>query len=465
MIKIFSIFAVLFVVTHAGSIDDWRQRTIYQLLTDRFARGSGDNSPCNDLHNYCGGTFSGIKNHLDYIAGLGFDAIWISPIVVNTPGGYHGYWAQDINNINPSFGSQQDLTDLISACHSRGIWVMLDVVANHVGPVGNDFSSIKPFNDQQHYHDCNQCPPGCNINFNANDQAQIEICRLASLPDLNQTNPFVQNTLINWIQTIISSNKFDGIRIDTVPEVSKSFWSQYTQAAGVFSVGEVFDGRIDYVSGYQGPVNSVLSYPLYFALTNVFGHQQSMNQIQSILQQYAQNFKDPSVLGTFLENHDNARFGSFQKDVTLFKNGLTFTLMTQGIPIIYYGADQGFNGGNDPNNREAMWTSNFNTNNDLYTFIKNVVGFRKAHNIQSLAQVQRYSDDNFYAFTRGNAVFVATTNVGSNGPQITRNITYHPFAEGTKLCNLFYSSDCIMVTKGSFDIVLLHGESKIFYPV
>jgi len=451
--------------TQAGTIDQWRQRTIYQVLTDRFARGSGNNSPCPDLHNYCGGTFSGLKNHLDYIQGMGFDAIWISPTVANTPGGYHGYWAQDINNVNSNFGTQNDLKDLITECHKRDIWIMFDVIANHVGPVGYDYKTIQPFNDQQHYHDCSKCPAGCNINFDAHDQTQTEICRLAGLPDLNQTNPYVSSTLLNWIKNLLSSNNVDGIRIDTVPEVPKTFWTQFTQAAGVFSIGEVFDGRIDYVAGYQGPVNSVLSYPLYFALTNVFGRQQSMNQLQSILQQYNQNFKDKSVLGTFLENHDNARFLSFQKDVVLFKSGLTFTLMAQGIPIIYYGADQGFSGGNDPNNREPLWTSNFNQNSELYAYIKTLVQFRKSHQIQNLDQVQRYSDDNFYAFTRGSSIFVATTNVGSRGAQVKRTITFHPFTDGTKLCNLFFETDCINVTKGSFDVYLNNGEAKVFYPV
>jgi len=79
------------------------------------------------LHNYCGGTFKGITNNLNYIEGLGVNAIWISPIPVNTPGGYHGYWAMDITKVNPYFGSEDDLKELVNECHKRDIWVMLDV--------------------------------------------------------------------------------------------------------------------------------------------------------------------------------------------------------------------------------------------------------------------------------------------------------------------------------------------------
>lgn len=61
----------------------------------------------------------------------------------------------------------------------------------------------------------------------------------------------------------------------------------------------------------------------------------------------------------------------------------------------------------------------------------------KSHALHQLDQVQRYSDDSFYAFTRGSAVFVALTNGGSGQGQIMRTISYHPFPEGTKLCNMY----------------------------
>ena len=91
-------------------------------------------------------------NKLDYIQGMGFDAIWISPIVANTPGSYHGYHATNWEDVNTNYGSKQDLIDFVSACHARNIWVMVDVVANHVGPVGPNYSTIYPFNQSAHYH-------------------------------------------------------------------------------------------------------------------------------------------------------------------------------------------------------------------------------------------------------------------------------------------------------------------------
>ena len=89
--------SVLRLVTAGHSPDEWRSRTIYQVLTDRFANPNDPNSGCDNLGTYCGGTWNGLASKLDYIADLGFDAIWISPVIENTPNGYHGYWAKNLS--------------------------------------------------------------------------------------------------------------------------------------------------------------------------------------------------------------------------------------------------------------------------------------------------------------------------------------------------------------------------------
>jgi len=150
-----ALLSALFSVSNAGNTADWKKRAVYQLVTDRFAKGNGDKSNC-DLSKqpyYCGGDFDGIVANLQYIKNLGFDAIWISPVVDNTPNGFHGYWARNWNKINEYFGGEEGLKRLMKAAHDMDIWVMVDVVGNHVGPVGTDYSSISPFNQASHYHD------------------------------------------------------------------------------------------------------------------------------------------------------------------------------------------------------------------------------------------------------------------------------------------------------------------------
>lgn len=147
------LIASMLFISNAGTAQEWKSRTIYQVLTDRFARNDGGQNDCPNLGNYCGGGYVGLKNHLDYIQGMGFDAIWISPIIDNYDGGYHGYWGRNLYALNQHFGSQQNFIDFVTACHAKGIWVMVDVVANHMGNTNQNYSQNVPFNSSEHYHD------------------------------------------------------------------------------------------------------------------------------------------------------------------------------------------------------------------------------------------------------------------------------------------------------------------------
>jgi len=91
---------------------------------------------------------------------MGFDAIWISPIPQNKGNDYHGYAALNWNEVNEHFGTRDDLKSLVQTAHSKDIWIMLDVVANHVAPVDMDFSQLVPFNSADYFHS------KCDINWN-----------------------------------------------------------------------------------------------------------------------------------------------------------------------------------------------------------------------------------------------------------------------------------------------------------
>ena len=157
---------------------EWRSRAIYQILTDRFSPSNFTYDRCVEqplvekaIRNYCGGTYRGAIDQLDYIAQMGFNAIWISPIPSNTDTetiygvGYHGYWLRHLYELNEHFGSEQDLIDFVTAAHQRDMWVMLDVVANHVGP--NATTNYHPFDRPEHFHQ-----PPCLIK---NDKNQMEV--------------------------------------------------------------------------------------------------------------------------------------------------------------------------------------------------------------------------------------------------------------------------------------------------
>ena len=137
-----------------NSKDEWKSHVIYQVVTDRFAKEEDDSvSECNvTLNTYCGGTFKGIQEKLDYITGMGFTGLWISPPLKNKENSFHGYHNIDLYSVNEHFGTSDDLKNLIRKCHEKNIWVILDAVPNHMdGDL--DISTFNPFNKTEHYHE------------------------------------------------------------------------------------------------------------------------------------------------------------------------------------------------------------------------------------------------------------------------------------------------------------------------
>jgi alpha-amylase len=444
---------LLVAVCRSADANAWKSRTIYQLLTDRYWRSNGDTqTPCN-LSNYCGGDWEGIIQQLSYIKDLGFDAIWISPVVDNMDPGYHGYSFRNWEMVNGHFGDEASLKKMIDAAHSMGIWVMADVVANHVAPVGDDFSTIYPFNQGYHYHS------DCAIEDWKN-QWQLEHCRLANLPDLNQTQPFVRQYLINWIKQHVSKFGFDGVRIDTTRHVEKPFWTEYARSAGVYTVGEIFNDDDSVVGDYQNYIDGTLNYGMYFTIKDVFSQGKSMNEIAQRWETINKYFKNPDLLALFFDNHDNPRFLHDQPDWRLLKSTMAFTLTARGIPILYYGSEQGYSGGNDPGCREPLWT-NMNKNHELYKFVQTLNRARAAHGAQSQPFEQKWVDDNLYAFTRGR-FFVAVTN--RVNMQVNVNVPNAGFSEGQNVCNIFNSGDCVRISGGKLPINLSNGEVKVYIP-
>lgn len=100
------------------------------------------------------------------------------------------------------------------------------------------------------------------------------------------------------------------------------------------------------------------------------------------------------------------------------------------------------------------------TSSDFYQLIAKVNAQRKASKIWNSEQVERYVDDNFFAFSRGEFL-VALTNSGSSQE---RTVTYHPFTEGEEVCNIFYPTTDCQTVKGGVDVYLQNGESKIYVP-
>ena len=197
-----------FPLTSAATPAQWRSRSVYQVLTDRFARSDNSTThPCDvTLNQYCGGTWKGIEYKLDYIYNMGFDAIWISPITKNTADGYHGYYQTDLYSLNSNFGTTQDLKDLSQALHDRGMYLMVDVVTNHFGSRtadSIDYASFVPFDDSSYFHSY------CEIDYD--NQTSAEICWLYNnLPDVRTEDQNIVTAYAAWIGELVANYSIDG---------------------------------------------------------------------------------------------------------------------------------------------------------------------------------------------------------------------------------------------------------------
>lgn len=145
---------------------------------------------------------------------------------------------------------------------------------------------FNPFSSSSYFH------PYCPIS-NYNNQTNVEDCWLGdttvSLPDLDTTQTAVQNIWYSWVTDLVANYSstsavdgihynfcstaytcpVDGLRIDTVKHVQKSFWPGYNKAAGVYCIGEVFDGDPAYACDYQNYVNGILNYPMSVFLSRL----------------------------------------------------------------------------------------------------------------------------------------------------------------------------------------------------
>jgi glycosidase len=132
---------------------DWRDQILYFLLPDRFSDGNEQGRPLFDRNNpdafrapdplawaasgrgFQGGTLQGLASKLDYLRDLGVTALWVGPVWRQRPDldTYHGYGIQHFLDVDPRFGTRQDLRDMVDAAHERGLYVLLDVIYNHSG--------------------------------------------------------------------------------------------------------------------------------------------------------------------------------------------------------------------------------------------------------------------------------------------------------------------------------------------
>lgn len=438
----------------AATFADWHGRAIYFVVTDRFADGDPSNDDANgytanrgDPKAWHGGDFQGLIDHLDYIAGMGFTGLWITPVIEQHDGhGYHGYWGWNWSTVDAHLGDMAKLHELVVKAHARGIAVMIDTVANHTGR----YSYQSPtFPDYAMYHHNGDIT-------NYNDQNQVENYDLSGLNDLAQEVPAVKQKLLEHVRWLLDGSGADGLRIDTAKHVPVAFWRDYVAAARVFTIGEVLDGRVDFVARYTQTLAATLDYPLFFPLRDVFSRGGSARQLGAV---FAQDnlYSDAQLSGVFVDNHDQTRFlCDANGDLTKLQLALALAFTARGIPILYYGTEQGFASCTD--NRQDMV---FDPSAPLYAYVRQLNAIRAAHEaLRTGVQRERWQDDTVYAFEReaGASAAVVAINIGAAARTLTLATGETP---GTVLVDALGSGATVTIGADRTVLVQLPARSVV----
>lgn len=398
------------------------------IVTDRFDDGDSSNNAANGAYaprepgGIHGGDLAGIEARLPYLKHLGITAIWMTPVAMNVPESYHGYWIQDLMRVDPRLGTMDDLRRLIRRAHALGIRVYLDIVCNHLGPLSRPVGGAWKWNpsgaalewadstrlpspaffrDLSLYHpygevECWQDP----------DQIIGELP--GGLDDLKTELPAVREELIRIYLWWLEQTGCDGFRVDTVKHVEREFWYVFLDAVrhwreqakrpDLTVFGEVFAFDDETLASYTWPdslgragFDAVLNFSLGGSIRAVFGSGESVALIARSIERLSLYHPSNRPLHPiFIDNHDLPRFLHLARgDRNALQRALTVLFTAPGPPILYYGTEQGFLGGDShEENREDQFAGDWKGKNPpgvafadtgtLFRCVQNLAALRAA---------------------------------------------------------------------------------------
>jgi len=345
---------------------------MYLIMPDRFSNGdeSNDRVPGmrdqslrrDTVFNRHGGDLKGIQNHLDYLQSLGVTALWLNPVIENDMDDRteHGYAFTDHYKIDRRLGGEKAYQELIDAMHKKGMKMIQDAVYNHVG-IHHFTVEDLPMKEWLH-----QWPDYTNTTYKdqvifdpyasvSDKKRMVDGWFTKQMPDLNQSNPYVANFLIQHALWTVEEFGIDGWRIDTYAYNDLPFMNRCNQALmdeypKITLFGETWyhgvtnqsyfvqnNYNIPFKSNLQAATDFQMLWGITDALTKDFGWTDGVNNLYTTLaQDYV--YKDPMRNVLFLDNHDMNRFFSVVgEDVEKYKTAVNWLLTCRGIPQTYYG--------------------------------------------------------------------------------------------------------------------------------
>ena len=333
-----------------------------------------------DLH----GDLRGIIDHLDHIQDLGIDVIYMTPSFKSDS--CHKYDTIDYYEIDPSFGTKEDLKELVQKAHDRGMKVVMDAVFNHTGKEFFAFKDILEKGEKSKYLDwyyIDELPLkgkwGEIPNF---------LCfgYYGGMPKLNLKNPEVEKYITDIACYWIRECDIDGWRLDVGDEISHFFWKRFRRAIkavkkDMLIIGEIWHYAGDFLEGDEW--DTVMNYPFYLNLIDLLADEKIS------VSQFVQNLgylkgrlhkKCYPLMWNLIDSHDTARFLHLCKDNKKKQHlAAAFQLLLPGMPMIYYGDEYAMPGANDPDCRRGMYWDEEYQDKEMFEWYKRLLQVRKAH--------------------------------------------------------------------------------------
>jgi cyclomaltodextrinase / maltogenic alpha-amylase / neopullulanase len=313
-----------------------RAAVIYHVFVDRFAPPPGKSLDSRgNLNRVLGGTLSGLTAQLDYLAGMGFNTLYLSPVFPSPS--YHGYDATDYFDIEPRLGNRADFRRLVDEAHARHMRILLDFVPNHCSDRHPFFQSAiqDPRSPYRSWFTFNKYPSDYRNFFGVRSMPCFDL-RVA------QARKHILDAALYWLDFGV-----DGYRIDYAIGPTPDFWADLRQLVhkthpDCWLIGEVMDS-VNAQLSFHGLLDGCLDFHLLEALRNTFAAAKlkatglaAFLACEQVL--LPQDFSRPC----FLDNHDMDRFlWAAAGDKRRLKLAALCQFTLPGAPMVYYGTEVG----------------------------------------------------------------------------------------------------------------------------
>lgn len=367
---------------------DWAKEQIYyQIFPERFCNGDSSIDPPDvvswgtepDRENFMGGDLRGIIHKLDYIKELGATCLYLTPIF-KAPSN-HKYDTVDYFDIDPAFGTKQELKELVEAVHERGMRLLLDGVFNHCGYYWPPFQDVVKNGGKSPYASWffPRSFPVCEERENYDCVGHYKW-----MPKINLSNAETRDYFILVGRYWIESFGIDGWRLDVADELPTQFLTYFSDAMrkikpDVLLLGETWAdaGRLLAPDRLDSAMNYVFrDAALDWLAKNRISTSRLDYRINRMLSLYP--YETVLRLYNLLDSHDTERFRWLCSDKRKHELAVVLQMTLPGCPAIFYGDEVGMEGANDPGCRLAMEWDERRQDKKLLALYKKLISVRKA---------------------------------------------------------------------------------------